>query len=182
MEHIANHAEDPIDVLLALEMDAFWGSTERLSIYDRLAAILDDDLVARRITHERNNYAGYLESQGVIKSLTGGRKAPEFAITNLEGLNITLHSLIAENQLVLIDFWASWCAPCIASFPELKKSIQHTKTRGLKSLLFPSIPNTKDGNRLRLNTNLRGLISVTKKGLKETSPNLTASVPFQRDF
>ena len=132
MEYVATRAEEPIDALLALEMDAYWGDVKALPIYDGLAKVLDDDLVARRVTHARNRHAQHLESQGVSKSLTRARKAPEFTLVNLEGLNTSLQKLITENQLVLIDFWASWCAPCIASFPELKEVYSKYKNEGFE--------------------------------------------------
>ena len=34
---------------------------------------------------------------------------------------MNLDDVLDENEYVLIDFWASWCSPCIAEFPTLKK-------------------------------------------------------------
>ena len=55
-----------------------------------------------------------------------GQKAPEIRLPNLSGDTITLSSL--AGKLVLIDFWATWCAPCANEQPELKvlyKKYQH---------------------------------------------------------
>lgn len=45
--------------------------------------------------------------------------APDFAITTLQGERITLDDL--RGRVVLIDFWATWCGPCVAATPGLQR-------------------------------------------------------------
>ena len=48
-----------------------------------------------------------------------GEKAPDFTATMLTGEPMKLSDL--KGQYILLDFWGSWCGPCVAEAPSLKK-------------------------------------------------------------
>jgi len=47
------------------------------------------------------------------------RPAPSFAIKNLTGETVALENY--RGKVVLLDFWATWCKPCVKSMPALQK-------------------------------------------------------------
>ena len=44
-------------------------------------------------------------------------KLPEFKFTSSETIEFTSHNF--EGKTIILNFWATWCTPCIAEFPDL---------------------------------------------------------------
>lgn len=62
-------------------------------------------------------------------SVHDGAPAPALSGATLSGETMDLAAL--RGQVVLVDFWASWCAPCKASFPALAKIHTDLSPKGL---------------------------------------------------
>ena len=54
-----------------------------------------------------------------LKQVGVGSMAPDFSLPNVNNEEIKLSSLRGK-RCVLIDFWASWCGPCIRELPNIK--------------------------------------------------------------
>ncbi len=136
---IALKSEDPIDSLLALELDPFIFSEQEvtdaaLPIYDRLMTLLDEDTMARRVKPPRDELARLVARDMNDKALIPGQRAPKFTLTDLNGTDVSLAEVLDANESVFIDFWASWCTPCIEDFPALKDLHASYKDNGFEVL------------------------------------------------
>ena len=140
LQNIAMNAEDPFDALLALELDPFvvigahTPSSAALPIYNRLITVLDDNIVSRRVKPARDALARSVARDANKTTLISGQKAPSFILPTLTGIEISLTEILQENEYVFIDFWASWCGPCIEDFPALKDLYTTYKDKGLEIL------------------------------------------------
>ena len=75
---------------------------------------------------------GSLAAQGRIPSPHEGFPAPNFSLVALDGRPISLSSL--RGQVVVINFWASWCGPCQAEMPAIERVYLSEHNRGLAVL------------------------------------------------
>lgn len=59
-----------------------------------------------------------------------GQPAPSFEVSDLEGKPISLASYLGEN-VVMLDFWATWCGPCVEALPMISEVAHAFKDRGV---------------------------------------------------
>ncbi len=85
------------------------------------------------------SYKPLKETLERLENVAIGKVAPNFTLKTNTGKDFTLSSL--RGKYVLVDFWASWCAPCRASFPALKKIYKKYKDYG-----FEIVGVTNDSN------------------------------------
>lgn len=80
-----------------------------------------------RARQEKQDY--FMRSQ---KATEVGRPYREVVARTPEGEEIRLSDYVGKKQLILLDFWASWCIPCIQEIPLLKKLQEKYEHQGLQ--------------------------------------------------
>lgn len=114
--------------------DSFWGPLLMLYNYNYFTP---NDAKNQSIfngfseTAQNSFYGQLLKKQLFTESLLG-KPLPAFTLPDRNGKEIAVNTLLKDKKCVLIDFWASWCAPCRKSIPTLKAIYKQAAKQGLE--------------------------------------------------
>lgn len=70
----------------------------------------------------------FLKNPAAFLITDAGKAAPPFSVTTIDGKPLTLESL--RGKVVLADFWATFCPPCMKALPELQALQQKYAAKG----------------------------------------------------
>ncbi len=70
------------------------------------------------------------EAVEMAEALSAGEMAPDWSLKTPAGEGISLSQL--RGEVVVIDFWATWCPPCREAMPSVQKLHEKYKARGVK--------------------------------------------------
>ncbi len=69
-------------------------------------------------------------AQGRINSEIGNAFT-DITLPDAEGNNLSLSDYVGKGKWVLLDFWASWCSPCMQEVPSLREAYEMFRDKGL---------------------------------------------------
>jgi thiol-disulfide isomerase/thioredoxin len=88
------------------------------------------------------SYAKQAEAKKIQAALVVGSKFPDFGdVKDLDGKALSLADY--KGKVVLVDFWATWCGPCVAELPNVLKAYEAHNPKGF-DIVGISLDSSKD--------------------------------------
>ncbi|MFN5416370.1 MAG: TlpA family protein disulfide reductase [Flavobacteriia bacterium] len=104
------------------------------------------------VQNVKKQYEDLKAKKAAMSFLEPGKVAPDFSQNKADGTPLKLSDL--KGNVVLLDFWASWCGPCRAENPNVVKLYNKYKDAGF-TVMSVSLDNNKD----------KWLAAIAKDGL-----------------
>ncbi len=70
------------------------------------------------------------------KSVTQGKMVPAFAFNSFDDPKVILSNANVKAKVYLVDFWATWCHPCIRQMPYLEQAYAKYRSKGFEIISY----------------------------------------------
>ncbi|MBM6992551.1 MAG: AhpC/TSA family protein [Prevotella sp.] len=121
LDYIKAHPDDEAGVLLAggITDDAF---NEALTV---LTPTVREGRLASIIENRKKQMEMSAAAEKAAAKVGEGTMAPDFTLTTIDGKPLQLSKL--RGKYVVLDFWGTWCAPCMSGMPAMKACYEKHK-------------------------------------------------------
>tara|TARA_R110001592_G_scaffold173853_2_gene412588 strand:- start:2698 stop:3885 length:1188 start_codon:yes stop_codon:yes gene_type:complete len=119
--------------LILKHKDTWWGPFFMMTQYSYFTP--DEKLFFEQFSEEaKNSYYGKLAQEELYPKTLIGTNVADFILKDKDGKSYNFKDTISGKKYILIDFWASWCAPCRKEMPNLKKAYKNYSAKGFEIL------------------------------------------------
>ena len=132
LREIALAEDDPLASVFAIEMGGLSG-TEALGRLDQLQVA---DRLPATVAALRSRIETSIRMRETSRTVQVGSEVEEFSAPGIDGETYHLADALAANEILLIEFWASWCGPCRAEVPTFKAALEQYGASGFDIFAF----------------------------------------------
>src|SRR5262249_17758575 len=98
-----------------------------------------------------------------LQSPLVGKPAPDFQLKLLDGTAFRLSDY--KGKTVVLDFWATWCGPCVQAMPVLEETVADFKEQGVKLIAVNMQEDAKTIGRFLERTELHPAVALDADGV-----------------
>jgi peroxiredoxin len=133
LQHKGENPEDLANVL-RLKATVYWSivdnSEKGIAVIRQIKKDYPNTTVGRDADGIINTIQQHEESRKIRRTLTNGAQFPDFSEKDLVGNPLSVSKY--EDKVVLVEFWATWCVPCVAELPNIIKAYNKHHSDGFE--------------------------------------------------
>ncbi|MEY8590709.1 TlpA disulfide reductase family protein [Butyricimonas hominis] len=134
-EEYATNMESMAKEAVLRDKDSFWGPllmALNIEFFPYARQEENKNLYNQFSEEAKNSYYGQYLKEVIFPESVDEDKLPDFTGEDREGNVLAIRELIKGKKCVIIDFWASYCAPCRKAIPGLKALYADYADKGLE--------------------------------------------------
>lgn len=146
------------------EKDSWWGP---LLLLDNMPYIGSEQApIFNQFSKEaQESFYGKVAHDLIFPKTIIGETVPDFVFTDYTTKKKTsLKEQLASNKYVILDFWASWCGPCMKEIPNFKRIHDLYSGKGLQIISISADANENDWLKALTGNNKRWLNDLDRDG------------------
>jgi peroxiredoxin len=132
-QHKGENPEDSANVL-RLKATVYWSiadnSEKGIAVIRQIKKDYPDTTVGRDADRIISEIQQHEETRKIRRTLTNGAKFPDFSEKDLLGNPLSVSQY--EDKVVLVEFWATWCVPCVGELPNILKAYNKHHSNGFE--------------------------------------------------
>jgi thiol-disulfide isomerase/thioredoxin len=87
--------------------------------FENLSSDLKEGIFRNMLENRIITFKKFVKVREAELNIKVGGTAPDFTLKSIDGNNFTLSSI--QKEYIVLDFWGSWCGPCVSGFPKMKE-------------------------------------------------------------
>lgn len=143
-EHKGEKTDDVAQILVmkaTLYSQVLDDDAKATQLFKELKAEFPDTTQGKNADQNIASLASQGEAKKIQRSLVAGTKFPDFSEKDLDGMPLSIANF--KGKLVMIDFWATWCGPCVNELPNVLKTYDKYHDKGFE-VIGVSLDKDKD--------------------------------------